>query len=83
MTSFGKIKMEAQKEYIPKITEFINCALPIKEMVLVDHCLIFPIIFSTKFWHSNLLSLLAVMGTPRYFIGKALSLNPVSSRHFY
>ena len=80
MTSFGKMKIEAQKLYIPKTTEFISCALPTNEIFLVDHCLIFPIILSARIWHSILLSLLAVIGTPRYLIGKVPSLYPISSR---
>ena len=67
--------MVAQYVNMPKMTEFKSCAVPAKEMDLEDHSLTLPIIFFTNDLHSTLLSLLNVIGIPRYFKGKDPSEN--------
>jgi len=57
--------------------EFRSCALLVNEMLFVDQILSLPVILSKRTLHSNLLSLLAVIGTPRYLRGSPSSWNPV------
>ena len=81
VTSFGKRNIEAQYENMPKITLFINLALPAKEMLLVDHVYTLAVIVSTRLLHSILANLLVVIGTPKYFRWNLFSVSPVTCRH--
>jgi len=58
-------------------TELISWAQPTNERLLVDHIFTLPMILSTRVMHSSLLSRLAVIGMPRYLIGRSPYWKPV------
>jgi len=66
------MKIEAQKLKTPVRTLFVNATLLAYEMDIVAHIVILLVNFSTSMLHSNLLSLLAVIGTPKYLKGNPL-----------
>jgi len=68
---------------MPKITLFISAALLANEILLEAQIFILAIIFSTKLLHSILVSLLAVMGAPKYLRGKLHSYRPVIYLHLF
>lgn len=76
------MKIDAQYVNMLKSTLLIRTALHTNERVLVAQTFTLGVIFSTRPLHSIFVSLLAVMGTPRYFSGKEHSESPITSRHF-
>jgi len=76
------MKIDAQYVNMPNKTLLINTALPINNRLLVAQIFTLTVIFSTRPLHSIFVSLLAVIGTPRYFSGKEPSESLVTSRHF-
>ena len=61
-------------------TEWISVALPAYDKCLHDHVFILAVILSTKHLHSSLVSLLAVMGMPKYLNGRDPFWNPVTRK---
>jgi len=68
----------AQKLNIPNRAVLIKTTLPARDRCLKDQIKIFPMIFSTRSLHSPFVSMLAVIGIPKYLNG---SVNPLMSRH--
>jgi len=75
--------MKICAQYIPNRTVLTETALPAYKMCLIVHVRILAVILSTKSPHSTFVSLLAVMGIPRYLNGSLPSANPVASRHSF
>ena len=56
--------MDPQYVNIPKMTVLMSCVCPANEMEREDHKCTFFVIFSTRAWHSTLVSLLEMSLLP-------------------